>query len=251
MNEDLDVLRAVRPSVDGPDRALVERERNALMAIIESSTESTEQTEADRRRRRRRVTWMAPAAVAVVAVTAAAGWAVLRSESARDTAAFSCVAGDVDAGLPNEGTDPIAACKQLWEESGGEAPPLIGCVSFYGGVIVIEGADEQACEAKGMAAWAGGDDFTTVGNAVREVRIGFHDRADATGNSCATEADWREQLGAALVERDLGEWTFDVNQVEPDRHCYDLAKVTPGERRIELVGVPGDNSIGCDPRTGC
>lgn len=253
MNEDLDILRVVRPPADGPDRALVERERNALMAIIESSAE---QSDTDRRRRRCRVAWMVPATVAVVSLTAAAGWAALRSEPARDTSGSMCVAEDVDAGFANDGTDPVEACRRLWEAGSmvsgvTEAPPLVACVSATGGVVVIEGADAQACERAEMASWTGGDDFSAVGDAVTAVRIGFHDRADATGNLCASEADWREHLGAAFAERDLGEWTFDVNQVEPGRHCYDLGEIDPGERRIELIGVPGEESIGCDPRTGC
>jgi hypothetical protein len=86
---------------------------------------------------------------------------------------------------------------------------------------------------------------------VREVQIEFWDRYHATGNGCLTEDDWREQLGEAFDERGLGEWTFDVHQVEPGRHCYSLGEVYSVEHRVELIAVPDDFSLDCDPRTGC
>lgn len=254
MNEDLDLIRRSCPPTDGPDRPLVERERNALMAIIEASR--TEPTEADRRPRRRRITWMVPAAAAVVSLTAAAAWATLRSEPAPEVHAFSCVSDEVDAGLGNEGLDPVEACKSQWESGSmkqgvTEAPPLVACVWSGGTIVVIEGADGQACEQAGMAVWAGGDDFTAVGDAVRDVRIALYDRAVATGNRCATEADWRDQLAPALASRDLAAWTIESNQVEPDRQCYDVGSIRPSDHIVEIIGVPGDDSGICDPRTSC
>jgi hypothetical protein len=221
------------------------------MAIIERSPSHTPQ-------RRRRIAWLVPVAAVVVATTAAAGWAVLRPEEpAQFAGGFMCVADGTEAGMAYDGTDPIAACQQEWEAGNmvrgvTEAPPLVACLS-EGAITVMEGSGPQTCDQAGMAAWSGknDEDFAAAGEAVRAVQIELWERYDATGNGCATVDDWRERLGEAFEERDLGEWTFDVDQVEPSRHCYQVGEVLSVGRRVVLVGVPDDFSLDCDPRTGC
>lgn len=255
MTEDLDLelLRRLRPSTAGPDSSLVRRERNALMAVIQQAPESTPSPE----RRRRRSPWKVPAIVFVLGATTAAGWAVA-SREAHDHVSFACVAsdGDVTSVLPNDGTSPVEACAREWASGAmvpgvTTAPPLTACVFSGEAVTVIEGTGAHACEAAGMAPWEDLSDFEAVGRAVRSSRIAFHDRFAATGNGCATDADWREVLGAQLEAEGTGGWAIEADQVEPDRRCYDVGEINPFRRTIVLIGVPDDHSIGCDPRTGC
>ncbi|MGH9186948.1 MAG: hypothetical protein ACRD0U_14200 [Acidimicrobiales bacterium] len=128
------------------------------------------------------------------------------------------------------------------------APPLVACVNDRAAVAVIEADGPSACESAGMGEWTEQPDYEALGLAVRTVRSSLHDRYNQSGNGCATEADWRS--GVANQPAAL-EWTINVDQIEPDRHCYDVASIDPTTRTLSIVGVPGDYSIGCDPRTGC
>lgn len=128
------------------------------------------------------------------------------------------------------------------------APPLAACVNSRSSIEVIVAERPHACEEAGMGEWTGQRDYEAVGAAVRAVRVSFHDRYDATGNGCATEQDWR----AALDSQPGAEgWAIEVEQVEPDRRCFDPGSIDPTTRTINIIGVPGNYSIGCDPRTGC
>ena len=109
---DLELLRQFRPPTDGPDRALVQRERTALMAVIQQAPDAAPSP----RPRRRRARWTVPVVVAALGVTTAAGWAILSGE-ADNTVSFACVADDgrVTSVLSNDGTSPIEACAREWE----------------------------------------------------------------------------------------------------------------------------------------
>ena len=188
----------------------------------------------------------------VAVALAAAGWAVLHDEP-REVAAFGCIADGVTAVLPNDGTPPVEACQAEWEsgnmlEGVTNAPPLAACISSSALIEVIVAESPDACEQAGMSEWTGQADYATVGAAVRAVRVSFHDRYDATGNGCATEQDWRTALGA---QPSVEAWTIDADQVEADRRCFDVGSIDPRKLTVTLIGVPGDYSIGCDPRTGC
>ena len=201
-------------------------------------------------RRRRALTLIG---VPVVAIgLAAAGWAVLH-EDAREAASFACLAEGVTAVLPNDGTPPVEACADLWESGGmvqgvTNAPPLAACVDGHSVVAVIEADGVDTCASAGMADWDDQPAYEAVGGAVRSVRTSLHDRFQATGNGCATEADWRSGLAG---EPGAEGWKVEVDQVESNRHCYDIGSVNPSTRTLTIIGVPGDYSIGCDPRTGC
>lgn len=250
---DLELLRRLRPPTDGPDRALVQRERTALMAVIQQAGESAHVP----RPRRRRARWTVPVVILALGVTTAAGWAVLGRE-ADNTVSFACVADDgrVTSVLPNDGTSPIEACAREWEsgymvQGVTQAPPLTACVSSTGVVTVIEATAERPCELARMAPWEDLSDFEAVGRAVRSVRVSFHDRHATTGNGCAEEAEWRDLLGAELRNQGTSDWSIDAEQIEPDRHCYDVGEIIPSSRTVVLIGTPGAHSIGCDPRSGC
>ncbi|HEV2071812.1 MAG TPA: hypothetical protein VGR26_18670, partial [Acidimicrobiales bacterium] len=168
---DLELLRRLRPPTDGPDRALVQRERNALMAVIQQAHEPAPSAPP----RRRRARWTVPGVVLALGVTTATGWAVVSREetdNSDNTASFACVAdeGRVTSVLPNDGTSPIDACARAWESGSmvqglTQAPPLTACVSSTGVVTVIEATGEQSCEAAGMAPWDDLADFEAVGRA--------------------------------------------------------------------------------------
>ncbi|MGH9186947.1 MAG: hypothetical protein ACRD0U_14195 [Acidimicrobiales bacterium] len=99
----MDELKALRGLLSSPEPLpgpVVQRQREKLMTLIESTTATVPPT---RRRlgRRRAVALVGVPAAAVL--LAAAGWAALHQQ-ARDAAAFSCVADGVTAVLPNDGT---------------------------------------------------------------------------------------------------------------------------------------------------
>lgn len=220
------------------------------MTLIAEAEQNLNDRRPPVRRKRRAATLVA--VPALVGLLAAAGWATLRRD-ATQAAAFACVGEDVTAVLPNDGTPPIDACKALWEAGQMDAgriaaPPLAACVSDAGTIEVIIVESNSACEARGMGTWTGQDDYGAVGAAVREARVSLHDRYRATGNGCATVQDWQERLAPRLV---AAGWTFEIDRVEPDRRCFGVGYLEPVKKRIVLIGVPGDFSISCDPRTGC
>lgn len=89
-----------------------------------------------------------------------------------------------------------------------------------------------------MAPWDDLADFEAVGQAVRSVRVALHDRHAATGDGCAEESEWRDLLEAELRDRGTSDWAIEADQIEPDRHCYDLQPVEQrhnGEAPLALV----------------
>jgi hypothetical protein len=245
--DELKALRDLLASPDPPLEAVVERQREKLMTLIDTTTVPTGSTVGPRRRRA-----VALIAIPAVVLLAAASWAMLR-EDAHEAAAFSCVADGVTAVLPNDGTPPVEACRHLWEAGGmasgvTTAPPLVACVRNHAAVVVIKGNGAKACESAGMTTWSDQPAYEAVGSALRAVRSSLHDRFARTGDGCATEADWRSGLANQTAARG---WTIRVDQIEKSRSCYDVGSIDPAKRTVTIVGVPGNYSIGCDPRTGC
>lgn len=261
----MDELEALREFFSTPEPLspiVVQRHKEMLMSHIESSSgHSTETPTPDgaagvhtagrRRSRSRRIAAMVAIPVVAVAL-AAAGWAALRTE-ATAARSYSCDADDVVTIMANHGDSPITACADLWASGRmitdvTEVPPLVGCIDGTGTVHVIEGHYDAACATAGMAPWAPDPSYAAAGEAVRAALITFHDRYRATGDSCITVDDWRQAL-----EEQPGThgWHTTVDQIEASRHCYDVDVIDPTTRTIGLIGVPGDDSIGCDPRTGC
>ncbi len=248
--DELQSLKALFPEPAPPAEPVVQRHREALMTIIDGATRASGDPGRPRRTRRALKLLVIPAA----ALLAAAGWVVLREE-ATEAAAFACVADGITSVLPNDGTPPIDACRALWEagsmQSGRTtAPPLAACVNTAGAVVVIAAEKADACEAAGMGAWAGQAEYEVVGSAVRSALVSFHDRFKSTGDGCATEQDWRAALDDYLQQSDV-RWHLEVNQVEPDRRCFGVGSIDPTTMTVTLVGHPGNESIGCDPRVGC
>ena len=247
--DELQALNELYSSPEPPPEPVVQRQREKLMTTIAATRTANPQISG--RSRRRRVVTLVGVPVAAVAL-AAAGWAVLHEEP-REIAAFGCVADGVSSVLPNDGTPPVEACRAEWESGNmlqgvTTAPPLAACISSSALIEVIVAESPDACEAAGMGEWTGQADYEAVGAAVRAVRVSFHDRYDATGNGCATEHEWRTALGA---QPDAEAWTIDADPVEADRRCFDVGSIDPRDLTVTLIGVPGDYSIGCDPRTGC
>ncbi len=250
--DELQALKELFSSPEPPPESVVQRQREKLMTIIEATTAvNPGPQQRPRRPRRRRAVALIVAPVATAAL-AAAGWAVLRTE-ATEAHSFACVTDGVVTILPNDGTSPVEACKSAWESGAmiqgvTTAPPLVACVNEGGAVEILVDHGPDSCDSAGMGEWTGQAEYEAAGAAVRAALVSFHDRLESTGNACATEADWR----AALREQTaVHGWTIEVNQVEPDRHCFDVGSIDPTTKTMTLIGHPGDDSIGCDPRTGC
>lgn len=259
MTDEIEWVRSIRPEVDGPDPVRVARERSALMATINATRPSTDEpitttTPASQRTRRPR-RWLAATAVIATGAVAAAGWAVTQRD-ADDTAAFMCQGRGAMVVLPNDGTPPIDACRSVWAQGSIDpdarsAPPLVACVASTGTVVVIAETGDDTCATNGMSRWKDEADFTAVGAAIRDAKIDLHDRMATTGSGCASVADWRSRIMPSLNAAGVDGWTITSDRIEPDRNCFGVASIKPASRTIELIGVPGDHSIDCDPRTGC
>lgn len=256
MNDDVDPLPGLAvwlqsdpaswPEADG--RAVTD-ERMILLA--DAITGGPAAAASSRSRRRRRLVAVGAAPVVVVAL-AAAVWAVGRSDAGR-ASSFSCVGPGATVVLPNDGESPVDACRALWAEGAvvpgvTTAPSLIACVEESGNVAVIESDGVEPCSAVDGVPWSEQPAYEAIGAAVRATRVEMHDRYLATGDGCATVADWRRGLGDQPGARN---WTVTVESHEPAGRCFDVGTIDPVDRRITLVAVAGDHSIGCDPRTGC
>jgi hypothetical protein len=249
--DELQSLKGLFPEPPPPAEPVVQRHREALMTMIEEASGATAGGRIQPRRGRRAMKLLV---VPAVLVLAAAGWTVLRDE-ATEAAAFACVADGVTSILPNEGTSPIEACRAQWEAGAmvqgvTVAPPLAACVNDSGAVVVIPAESPNACDAANMGEWTGQAEYEAMGSAIRAALVSFHDRFKATGNGCATEQDWRSALADHLGPDHAG-WTLEVDQVEAGRRCFGLGSIDPMTMTVRLVGHPGNESIGCDPRTGC
>lgn len=240
--DELHALRSVYTETTAPvPDAVAASARAALDAHVVAS-----QVRRPPRRRRFRTVGV----IAASAVLAAAGWGVL-VDSPRSALTFRCVAGSNSAILANDGSAPVEACAQEWAagrmvEGTTEAPPLVACVDGTASVAVITGADADACEEAGMRLWEDQERYRDVGNVVREARVAFHARFDETGDGCATDADWEEQL-SSLHDG----WALSFDRGGDGRRCFDLASIDLPTNTLRFVGVPGSFSIGCDPRSGC
>lgn len=168
---------------------------------------------------------------------------------------FACVADGVTSVLPNDGTSPIDACRAQWESGAmvqgvTAAPPLAACLNDAGAVVVIPAEVPDPCEAASMGEWTEQAEYEVAGVAIRAALVSFHDRFNATGNACVTEQDWCRALEDHLGPDHAG-WTLEVDQVEAGRRCFGLGSIDPTTLTVRLVGHPGNESIGCDPRTSC
>lgn len=250
--DELRSLKELFPDPPPPAGPVVQRQREALMTMIDDATIAAPAVRPYRRHRWRVATMIAVPAATVL--LAAAGWAVLRTE-ATEAAAFACVADGVTAVVPNDGTPPVDACRGQWEAGAmvrgvTEAPPLAACVNDSGSVMVIAATSADPCAGAGMGRWAGEHEYQAVGAAIRGALVSFHDRFQATGNGCASEQDWRSALEDRLGP--TGDpWTMKVDEVEAGRRCFGVGSVDPTTMTVTLIGHPGDYSIGCHPRTGC
>ena len=249
-----DWLRTEPPEWPLLDEQEMSDERMAQLAeqIIEAEVGPGRVPAGDARRKRRRRRIAVVGAPIVVVALAAAAWAVLR-EDATEATSFACIAPDVVAAIPNDGSSPIEVCRDLWEQGvivpgASEAPSLVACVDERGMVAVVESHGQETCAERGWALWTDQPAYEAVGRAITVVRTDLHDRFKATGNGCATVADWRDGLAN---QPDAQDWTIEVDDGSSDANCYDVSTVDPTARRVTLLGARAEYSIGCDPRTGC
>lgn len=202
-------------------------------------------------RTRRRLIGLIVAPIAVGAL-AAAGWALLRTD-ATNALSLSCVSGDVTAVIPHDGTPPIQACTELWRNGAMEpdtttAPPLIACVDDSSTVAIIEGTNPIACQDADLTVWQDQPAYEAAGAAITEARTQLHARFDATGNGCATQDDWQTLLSQ---QQGTNDWSITTDNTSANSRCFDIGTADPTTLTITLIPVPGDHSIGCNPRTGC
>ncbi|MCO5312670.1 MAG: hypothetical protein M9952_07005 [Microthrixaceae bacterium] len=248
--DELDAFRAVYATPEPPsdEVRIQQRKRLAMMTGPDNTLTSSPAPLATRTRTRRRV--IAVVAPLAVAAMAAGTWAATRTP-ATEVISVSCIDGTATepssvAVIGNDGSDPVQRCAEVFQIPAEDLQP---CVDLNGAVQVIKAAEPEACQAAGLAPWDTRSIDTEAVGAVRTASISFHDRYNATGNGCATVDDWMSAL-EPLTSTDPA-WTVAVNQVESNRTCYDAGSINPVSRTIELIGVPGEYSIGCDPRTGC
>lgn len=247
--DELQALNELFSSTEAPSESVIRRQKERLVTTIQTDDNARQ----DHHRRRRITGFAVFAATATLAAAGAAAAFSASQQEATQAAAFACVAEGTTAVLPNDGTPPVEACEAQWAAGRmvagvTTAPPLVACVSAASAVEVIEGDGPEVCLEAGLSEWVEQPAFEQMGAAVREARIAFHDRYQATGNGCATEQEWRDELEAAAA---ANSWSIEADVIEADRHCFDAGGFDPTTRTLTLIGVPGDFSISCDPHTGC
>lgn len=260
--DELQEINDFYSSPEPPSASVIRRQREQLMTTIENATRHPDEQRdeqlggptkaSDSSARRRRLLLLA-APVAAIGL-AAAGWTAFHSEPTQ-AAAFTCSSDDNTVVLDNDGSSPLEACRAIWATGtmadGVTSPDLVECVSEPGSVAVIVREDAGACAAAGMAEWTGQQEYQTVGTAVRDARISFHDTFAASGDGCATVEDWELELGGRLDQVVSG-WSIEATFADPGRdECFALGTIDPTTDTVTVIGVQDTHSIGCDPRTGC
>lgn len=193
MTEDLDLLRQLRPSTDGPDPELTQHERDALMAVIEQTTTTSTGTTSSRHRRPRRVV---AATIAVVGLTAAAGWAVFRADHTTSTE-ISCPDAIIDA----TSGDPLADCAALWrQQNETEPPPLAGYLNTHGGIEVIP-ADQTP-----PAGWEPLEDGFRQDDRLIALEAELDDWSRGLNSDCFAQDDAVELVERQLARLALTDW---------------------------------------------
>lgn len=206
MTDELEPLRQLRPPTAGPHPALVDGERNALMALItETGRPARPPTPPDHRRRRRRQRWLAPVLIVASGATAAAGWAVLRSDPKTSTA-VAC--GDSIVGSSTG--DPVADCAALWRRQKGTEPPvLVAYEGPGGGIHVLPEGETPPPGSKPLAR-----SFRQE-TSIIELEAELGDVGRGLGSTCYSEADARGLVATQLRRLGLADWTITARTEAP------------------------------------
>lgn len=235
MTAEVELLRRLRPSADGPDPQLAERERNALMAVIERRT--TAGAEAIPAPRRRRARWVIPAAIAILGVTAAAGWAVLRTDHTISTE-IGCPHAIIDA----TSGDPVADCAELWVLREHTHPPqLAGFVNPAGGIEVVP-ADQPVPDG-----WEPLEDGFRQDDRLIALEAELDDWSRGLPSDCFARDDAVELVERNLARLGLIEWSVTTERGAADGRATCSAYYRDGTE-TRVVVIPLERTGGYEHR---
>ncbi len=171
-----------------------------------------------------------------VALIVAAAFAVLRHEAPDDPTLFLCYSEQsaspaTQIQLPT--SDPIAACRELWESGrfgARDVPPLTACITGDGFIAVVPGGD-QACVDLGFALWRGSfdDDEQAVIEFRKEVARSF-------GLTCYSEQEGTLAVETLLNEHGLDGWTIVSNHDWTDAFPCTASGVDATSKTVTLGG---------------
>ncbi len=213
------------PERDLPPRRLSARKEHLVQEITA------------RPRRVRRLVLVAAAATLALIVMGFGAYALTREPTQVES--IGCYdRADLGANVTvvgSTGTDPIAACAELWR-SGAVAPTtdppqLTACVLDTGAVAVMPGG-AGVCEGLGIAS---------LSREARErlARLGDLNAALNTklGDGCVGEVEARRLIRAELDARGYSDWTIEVAvPFDAERRCAS-ASLEPSDRVVKLISV--------------
>ena len=211
MSDVLETIRRLRPDVEPPDAALLEREREQLMARI--AAESLRPDELRRRpapTRRRRVLWAIALALVALIGAAAGGWAL-----SRDSATATEVGCQFDRGsvhvIDSSTGDPVADCGAEWRRLFHSSPPaLVAYDSGFGGITVVrQGSDVPS-------SWQRLATGFRQNTRLIELDAALGDHGGGLESGCMRLAEARRVAEGEVARLGLRNWT-----VVPERGAAD------------------------------
>ena len=196
MTDELDRVRALRPSVSAPSRQLVETERNRLMSVIER--ESHHELDGSKPSKKR---WLFPGVAVAALATAAAGYALTRDVDT--TTEVACPDGIVDAVTG----DPVADCADLWRQQNGTEPPeLVAYDNQRGGIEVVP------ADAEVPADWTPLEQGFSQDARLIELDAALADYGDGLNARCYSPEGARPIAESALERLGLVDWSIRIDQ---------------------------------------
>ncbi len=143
----------------------------------------------------------------------------------------------------SSGTDPIAACRELWRTGAvaptTDPPQLTACVLDTGAVAVMPGGP-GICEGLGISSLSreARERLTRLGelNAALADKLGDGSGSRQRG-ACVGEEDARRIVRAELDARGYSDWTIEVAvPFDAERRCAS-ASLEPSDRVVKLISL--------------
>lgn len=212
------------------------------------------------RSRRRRVATLTllPAAALLVGATS---YALLISGDQVLSAGVGCYdSPDTSANVTvvsTTGTDPVAACADLWSEGAVKAgvtaaPSLIACVNGPGAIHVFPSEGGRACSDLGLHDLP--DDYASASRRFIAMRDDFVDRlykAATSGphterDACLARATALRIARTTLKDHGITDWTAEIATGDyRGRTCFNLHDFDDAEK--QLLIIPSDPGIDPNP----
>lgn len=241
MKKDDDLLQALSRANPWPEQAVrqvassemsLELERRITRSDVPNATRSSLPP------RRPRLRWVA-AAFALIILGSGIAYAVTRETPSQSITVGCYLTADLDADVAviATGSDPIAACADLWsagelDPSAQTVPALESCVLPSGSVGVFPAGPEDPCGALGLAPAASSLDIERFA-ALKEAIV-----AEIQTRSCYLPDEAIGVIEDLLQDGGFGLWHVKQGAFTSERPCAELAFDEENRTVMLVPGVP-------------